>query len=145
MRKWLSTRFREIDQKNFLFQLDNKFLRAGKCHLFFLIPWHLGYIALLSKQVEIFVFVVKSLSRARLFATPWTITCQAPLFFTISWSLFKFMSIELVMLSNHLILCHPLLLLPSIFPSIKVSLNKYMLFEVLHVYLAYIARKGICQ
>ena len=46
--------------------------------------------------------------------------CQAPLSFTISWSLLKLMSIESVMLSNHLILCHPLLLLPSIFPSIKV-------------------------
>ena len=46
-------------------------------------------------------------------------THQAPLSFTISWSLFKFMSIESLMLSNHLILCHPLLLLPSIFPSIR--------------------------
>ena len=52
--------------------------------------------------------------------TPWTAACQAPLSFTISWSLLKFMSIESVMLSNHLILCHPFLLLPPIFPSIKV-------------------------
>ena len=51
---------------------------------------------------------------------PWTAACQASLFFTISRSLLKFMSIELVMSSNHLILCHPLLLLPSIFPSIRV-------------------------
>ena len=52
--------------------------------------------------------------------TPWIATQQAPPSFTISWSLLKFMSIELVMLSNHLILCHHLLLLPSIFPSIRV-------------------------
>ena len=51
--------------------------------------------------------------------TPWTVACQASLSFTISWSLLKFMSIESMMPSNHLILCHPLLL-PSIFPSIRV-------------------------
>ena len=50
----------------------------------------------------------------------WTAACQASLSFTISWSLLKLMSIESVMPSNHLILCHPLLLLPSIFPSIRV-------------------------
>ena len=53
-------------------------------------------------------------------ATPCTAACQASLSFTISWSLLKLMSIELVMPSNHLILCHPLLLPPSIFPSIRV-------------------------
>ena len=52
--------------------------------------------------------------------TPRTAAPQASLFFTISWSLLKLMSIESVMPSNHLILCHPLLLLPSIFPSIRV-------------------------
>ena len=52
--------------------------------------------------------------------TPWTIACQAPLSFTISWSLLKLMAIESMMPSNHLILCHPFLLLPSIFPSIRV-------------------------
>ena len=51
---------------------------------------------------------------------PWT----APLSFTVSWSLLKFMSIESVMLSSHLILCHPVLLLPSIFPSIRVFSNE---------------------
>ena len=56
--------------------------------------------------------------------TPWTAACQAPLPFTISRSLLKFMSIELMMLSNHLIFCHPLLLLPSIFPSIRVFSNE---------------------
>ena len=55
-----------------------------------------------------------------LFATPWTAARQASLSSTISWSLLKFMSIELVMLSNHLILCHLLFFLPSIFPSIRV-------------------------
>ena len=56
--------------------------------------------------------------------TPWTTACQASLFFTISWSLRNFMSIESVMLSNHLILCYPLLVLPSIFPSIRVFSNE---------------------
>ena len=55
--------------------------------------------------------------------TPWTAACQAPLFFTISWHLLRFISIELVMLSNHLILCWSLLL-PSIFPSIMVFSNE---------------------
>ena len=63
--------------------------------------------------------VVQSLSHVRLFATPWTAACQASLSFPISWNLLKLMSIELVMLSNHLIFCHPLLLLPSIFPKIR--------------------------
>ena len=65
-------------------------------------------------------FVVHSLSHVWLFATPWTSACQASLSFTISQSLLKLMSIESVMPSNHLILCCPLLLLPSIFPSISV-------------------------
>ena len=64
--------------------------------------------------------VVQSLSRAQSFLIPWTSACQASLSFTISQSLLKLMSIELVMPSNHLILCHPLLFLPSIFPSIRV-------------------------
>ena len=67
--------------------------------------------------------VVQSLSHVRLFVTPWT-ACQAPLSSTISQSLFKFMSTESVMLSNHVILCCPPLLLPSIFPSIKVFSNE---------------------
>ena len=59
--------------------------------------------------------------------TPWTAAHQASLSFTMSQSLLKFMSIESVMLSNHLILCHPLLLLPSIFPSIGVFSNELAL------------------
>ena len=72
----------------------------------------------------LFVIVVQSLSCVRLFATPWTAVCQASLSFTISWSLLKLMSIESMMPSNHLILCHPLILLPSIFPSIRVFSNE---------------------
>ena len=67
---------------------------------------------------------VQSLSRVRLFATPWTAARQASLSITKSWSLPKLMSIESVMPSNHLILCRPLLLLPSIFSSIRVFSNK---------------------
>ena len=67
---------------------------------------------------------VQSLSRVRLFATPWTAAYQASLSITNSWSLLKLMSIESVLLSNHLILCCPLLLPPSIFPSIGVFSNK---------------------
>ena len=70
------------------------------------------------------VVVVQSLSRVQLFVTPWTAACQASLSFTISWSLLKLMSIESVMPSNHLILCHPLLLPPTIFPSIRVFSNE---------------------
>ena len=62
---------------------------------------------------------VQSLTRVWLFATPWTAACQASLSITNSRSLLKLMSIESVMPSNHLILCHPLLLPPSIFPSIR--------------------------
>ena len=66
-----------------------------------------------------FVVIVQSLSHVQLFVTPWTAARQASLSFTISRSLLKLMPIELVMPSNHLVLCHPLLL-PSIFPSIRV-------------------------
>jgi len=76
-------------------------------------------------KVTVFKFAicfssVQLLSRVWLFATPWTAACQASLSITNSWSLPKLMSIESVMPSSHLILCRPLLLLPSIFPSIKV-------------------------
>ena len=65
-------------------------------------------------------FVVQPLSRVWLFAAPWTASLQASLSCTISQSLLKFMLIESMMPSNHLILCHPCLLLPSIFPSVRV-------------------------
>ena len=65
--------------------------------------------------------LVQSLSRVRLFATPWTAAHQASLSITNSHSLLKLMSIKSLMLSNHLILCHLLLLLPSVFSSIRVN------------------------
>ena len=68
--------------------------------------------------LQVVVFVLQLLSRVRLFATLWTTAYQASLYFIISWSLLKLTSIELVMPSNRLILCRPLL--PSIFPSIRV-------------------------
>ena len=71
-----------------------------------------------------FVVVVQVLSHVRLFVTPWTAALQASLSFTISQSLFKLMSTESVMPCNLLILCYPLLLLPSIFPSIRVFSNE---------------------
>ena len=71
--------------------------------------------------------VVQSLSHVRLFATPWTAVLQASLSFTISLSLLKLMSFESVILSNHFILCHPLLFPPSIFPSIRVFSNESVL------------------
>ena len=67
---------------------------------------------------------VQSLSLVWLFATPWTVACKASLSINNSWSLPKLMSIELVMPSNYLILCRPLLLLPPIPPSIRVFSNK---------------------
>ena len=74
-------------------------------------------------------FVVRSLSCVQLFATPWTAARQASLFFTMSQSLLKFMSTEPMTPSNHLILCLPLLLPPSIFPSIRVFSSE----SVLHI------------
>ena len=72
---------------------------------------------------------VQSLNRVWLFVAPWTAACQASLSITNPQSLLKLMSIVLVMPSNHLILCHPFLRLPSIFPSIRVFSNE----SVLHI------------
>ena len=83
---------------------------------------------------EMFV-VVQSLSCVWLFATPWTTACQASLSLTISQSLLKLMSFESVMPSNHLVLCQSLLLLPSIFPSIRVFSNE----STLEMF------RGLCQ
>ena len=76
-------------------------------------PYQLGYL--------------QSLSHVRLFAIPWNAVCQASPSITNSQSLIILMSIELVIPSNHLILCHPLLLQPSIFPSIRVFSNESLL------------------
>ena len=73
------------------------------------------------------VVVVQSPSRVRLFATPWTAARQASLSITISLSFLKLMPTESVIPSNHLILCHPFFLLPSIFPSIRVFSNESVL------------------
>ena len=76
---------------------------------------------------EVNMVVVQFLSRLQLFATPWTAAHQASQSLTISWSLLRFMFIEPVMPSNHLILCCPLPLLPSIFPSIRIFSNELAL------------------
>ena len=70
---------------------------------------------------------VQSLSHVRLFVTPWTAAHRVSLSITSSWSLLKLMSIASVMPSNHLLLCHSLLFLPSIFPSIKVFSSESVL------------------
>ena len=80
--------------------------------------WLDNSLELREKNWRTVVVVVQSLSRVQLFATPWPAACQASLCFTVSRSLLKFMSIMLVILSNNLILCCPLLLLPSTFSRI---------------------------
>ena len=92
--------------------------------------WVLLYVASSWQEpINISVVSVQLLSHVQLFATPWTVARQASLFITNSQSLLKLMSIELVMSSNHLILCCPLLLLLSIFLSIRVFSNE----SVLHI------------
>ena len=104
-------------------------LKLHSC-LFFSLKTSFGillvYVSLPDFPVLFFFysFVVKSLSHVQLFATPWTAACQASLSFTLSQNLLKLMSIASVIPSNHLILCRPLLLLPSIFPSIRVFSNE---------------------
>ena len=88
----------------------------------FSLAWVLLFRFWLSSVLD--VAVVQLLNHAQLFAPPWTAARQASLSFTISQSLLKLMSVESLMLSNPLILCCPLLLLPSIFPSIRVFLNE---------------------
>ena len=104
--------------------LQNKSLLIITFCLFLSVSIFLNYLI----QLDFFnircemlgLVVVQSLSHVWPFAIPWTAARQASLSFIISWSLLKFISIESVMPPNHLILCHPLLLLPSIFPSIRV-------------------------
>ena len=87
--------------------------------------WSLTFVKFSTRTVFWFQFSsIQSLSRVRLFATPWIAAHQASRSITNSRSLLKLMSIELVMPSSHLILCHPLLLLPSIPPSIRVFSNE---------------------
>ena len=82
--------------------------------------WMLGFLIYDMKLIRLNFSSVQSLSCVQLFATPWTAARQASMSITNSQSLLKFMPIESVMPSSHLILCHPLLLLPSDFPSIRV-------------------------
>ena len=84
----------------------------------------MNYNSVLKEESQIVFSSIQSLSRVRLFATPWTAACQASLSITNSQSSPKPMSIKSVMPSNHLILCRPLLFLPSIFPSIRVFSNE---------------------
>ena len=84
----------------------------------------LAHLYFLSFQRETFVVIVQSLCHVQLFATPWTAARQASLSFTISWSLLKLMSVESVIPLNHLIFCRPLLLLPSVFPSVRSFSNE---------------------
>ena len=85
------------------------------------------------ESIKLNRIIVQSLSHVWFFATPWTAACQASFSFTIFWSLFKFMSLESVMLSNHFLLCHPILLLPSIFPRIRVFSNELFLLCQLNI------------
>ena len=106
------------------------FTEGRSCHQHKLVEWQFCSVYSLNtshspNHWRRDVAIVQSLSCVQLFATPWTAACQTSLSFTISWSLFKLMSIKSVILSNLLILCHPLLvLLPSMFPSIRVFSNE---------------------
>ena len=86
----------------------------------YLLTYLIKYMKRCSTSLVI-VVAIQSQSCVQLFVTPCTAACQASLNFTIFWNLSKFTSVELVMPSNHLILCLSLLLLPSVFPSIRVS------------------------
>ena len=83
-----------------------------------------GKTSLQTSDIESLFIAVQRLNRVRLFVSPQTAAHQAHLSLTISWNLLKLMSIKSVMPCTHLILCHPLLLLPSIFPSIRVFSNE---------------------
>ena len=92
------------------------------------IYWFSAYLSITDKRHSVQFSSVQSFSHVQLFVTPWTAPCQASLSITSSRSLFKLMSVESVIPSNHLILCHPLLLQPSIFHTIRVFSN-----ESLHI------------
>ena len=102
---------------NMLSRLVIAFLPKSKCL----------FISLLQSPSAVIFSSVQSLSRVQLFLTPWTAARQASLSISNSRSLLKLLSIESVMPSNHLILCHPLLFLPSIFPSVSVFSNESVL------------------
>ena len=89
--------------------------------------WPPGQLEIFLGNMSFLQFSVQSLSCVQLFVTPWTAACQVSLSVTNSWSLLKLMSVESVMPTNHLILCHPLLCLPAIFPSIRVFSHESVL------------------
>ena len=96
-------------------------IQGSSQHLLYLLHWQAGSLPLAPPgKPFLMVSSAESLSPVQLFVTPWTAACQASLYITNSQSLLKLMSIGSVMPSNHFILCCPVLLLPSIFPSISV-------------------------
>ena len=99
------------------------------CFSYQTFPYHILLLGSPTESRGLQFSSVQLLSCVQLFASPWTAACQASLSITNSWSLLKLMSIKWVISSNHLTLCHPLLLLPSIFPSIRVFSNE----SVLHI------------
>ena len=95
------------------------------CSVLFLLCWYFPHTFIKNEVLgQVQFSSVQSLSRARLIATPWIIACQASLSISNSWSLPKFMSVESVMPSSHLILCRPVLFLPPVPPSIRVFSNE---------------------
>ena len=115
--------------------LPDPFHKWNKIPPFFLCSLIHSCILLFKKYLSVYISIalsissVQSLSRVRLFTTPWTAAHQASLSITNSQNLLKLISIKSVMPSSHLILCRPLLLLPSIFPSIRIFSNE----SVLHI------------
>ena len=107
--------------------LQGIFLTQGLNPLFYAGRFFIPSFTWEALTLNFFYIVVQSLNHIRLFVTPWTAACQASLYFNISQSLLKLMSIESMMPSNHLILCHPPSLLPSIFPGIRVFSNELAL------------------
>ena len=99
-----------------------------------LIAFRVGWFDLLAVQGTLksllpllLLLLLRRFSRVQLCETPWSAACQVSLSITNSWSLVKLMSIKSLIPSNHLILCHPLLLPPSVFPSIRVFFNESLL------------------
>ena len=111
MKKFIYLLREKKKQSDWLICLALKYPKDGECQCYDSLMWE----------------SVQSLSRVRLFVTPWTAALQASLSITNSWSLLKLMFIESVMPSNHLILCCPLLLLPPILPSISDFSNELTL------------------
>ena len=126
---WLSKNGFIYQESSILIQLDSSYPPAKYvqvCHKIYQAGLKLE--PLLHKYMYLLFSSVQLLSRVWLFATPWTTARQASLSITNSQSLLKLMSIESVIPSNHLILCRPLFLTPSIFPSIRVFSNKSVLY-----------------